>query len=216
MSVRLAGASLIAAAALFWLSWLLMPGVGITDAGRILDLVGQHSARVRVSVALQLLSAACYAPALVGIVATRRLRRQRWVRAGAILLSIGAMGSAADAVFHLLAVEMVGAGIDRAGVLPVMERMQAAGLLFIAPLILAFFAGSGVLALGFARAGVVSRTNPILLVLAVALAAIGAAFAAGNAAAARAVGLCVLGLVSASQAWIGLGLWRRPQPPLPA
>jgi len=200
----------VVAAALFWLSWLLMPGVGITDAGRILDLVGQHSVRVRASVVAQLFSAACYAPALVGIVATRRLRRQRAIRTGAILLSIGAMGSAADAVFHLLAVEMVGAGIDRAAVLPVMARMQGAGLLYIAPMIAAFFVGSGVLALGFARAGVVPRANPFLLVLAAALAVIGGSLAAGNPATARAVGLAVLGLVSASQAWLGLGLWRRP------
>ena len=210
MSARLAGASLIVAAALFWLSWLLMPGVGITDAGQILDLVGQHTGRVRASVAAQLLSAACYSPALVGIVATRRLRRERAIRAGAILLAIGAMGSAADAVFHLLAVEMVGPGIDRSAVLPVMVRMQGAGLLFIAPLILAFFLGSGVLALGFARAGVVPRANPFLWVLAVALAVIGGSLAAGHAGAAHAVGLGVLGLVSASQAWLGVALWRRP------
>ncbi|HEY8152732.1 MAG TPA: hypothetical protein VII72_01250 [Myxococcota bacterium] len=210
MTARLAGASLVIAAALFWLSWLLMPGVGITDAGRILELVGRHAGRVRVSVAAQLLSAACYAPALVGIVATRRLRRQRQVRAGAILLAIGAMGSAADAVFHLLAVEMVAPGIDRTAMLPVMERMQGAGLLTIAPLIAAFFVGSGVLALGFARAGVVPRGNPLLIVLALALAGIGGPLAAGSAGAARAVGLAVLGLVSASQAWLGLGLWRRP------
>ncbi len=212
MTGRLAGASLVVAAALFWLSWLLMPGVGITDAERILDLVGQQAARVRVSVAAQLLSAACYAPALVGIVATRRLRRQRAVRAGAILLSIGAMGSAADAVFHLLAAEMVAPGVDRAAVLPVMARMQGAGLLFIAPLILAFFAGSAVLTHGFVRAGVVSRANPLLLALALALALIGGPLAAGTAAA-RAVGLAVLGLVSASQAWLGLALWRGPSPP---
>jgi hypothetical protein len=209
LSSRFAGAALVAAAALFWLAWLLMPGVGITDAARILDLVGEHAARVRVSVAAQLLSAACYAPALVGIVATRRLRRQRAVRAGAILLAIGAMGSAADAVFHLLAVEMVAPGADRSAVLPVMARMQSAGLLYIAPLILAFFAGSAVLALGFVRAGVVPRANLILLALAVAVAVIGGPLAAGTAAT-RAVGLAVLGLVGASQAWLGLALWRSP------
>ena len=203
----------MAAAASFWLSWLLMPGVGITDAGRILDLVGQHPVRVRASVALQLLSAACYAPALVGIVATRRLRRQRAIRAGAILLSIGAMGSAADAVFHLLAVEMAAHGIDRAAVVPVMARMQGGGLLFIAPMILAFFVGSGVLALGFTRAGVVPRANPLLVLLAVALAAVGGSLAAGNAGAARAVGLAVLGLVSASQAWLAVAIVRRRPTP---
>jgi hypothetical protein len=207
----MAGAALVAAAALFWVSWLLMPGVGITDAGRIFELVGEHAARVRVSVAAQLLSAACYAPALVGIVATRRLRRQLAVRAGAILLAIGAMGSAADAVFHLLAVEMVAPGVDRAAMLPVMARMQGTGLLYIAPLILCFFAGSAVLALGFLRAGAVPRANPGLLAAALALAVVGGPLASGNAGAARALALAVLGLVAASQAWLGLALWRPPE-----
>lgn len=210
MSQRFAGAALLLAAALFWLAWALMPGVGITDAGRILELVGEHAARVRVSVAAQLLSAACYAPALVGIVATRRLRRQRAVRAGAILLSIGAMGSAADAVFHLLAAEMVAPGVDRAAMLPVMARLQGAGLLYIAPLILCFFAGSAVLALGFVRAGAAPRASVLLLLAALALAVVGGPLASGADAAARAVGLGVLGLVSASQVWLGLALGRRP------
>jgi hypothetical protein len=210
VSQRLAGLALVFAAALFWLAWALMPGVGITDAARIFELVGQHAGRVRASVVAQLVSAACYAPALVGIVATRRLRRERAIRAGAILLLIGAMGSAADAVFHLLAVLMVGPGIDRAAMLPVMEQLQGGGLLYIAPLLLAFFVGSFVLALGFARAGVVSRANPLLSLLALALAVVGGPLSAGNASAARALGLAVLGLVSASQAWMGFALWRKP------
>ena len=209
MTRRLAGASLVMAAALFWLAWLLMPGVGITDAARILELVGQHASRVRTSVAAQLLSAALYAPALVGIVATRRLRRVRMVRVGAILLAIGAMGSAADAVFHLLAAEMVAPGVDRAAMLPVMARMQGAGLLYIAPLILCFFAGSAVLALGFARAGAAPRACAWMLAAALGLALIGGPLASGNPGAARAVGLAVLGLVSASQAWLGLTLGRK-------
>ncbi len=210
MSQRLAGVSLAIAAALFWLAWALMPGVGITDAAQIFDRVGAHATRVRVSVVAQLLSAAAYAPALVGIVATRRLRRQRAIRAGAILLLIGAMGSAADAVFHLLAVVMVAPGIDRAAVLPVMAQMQSSGLLVIAPLLLAFFVGTGVLAHGFSRAGVVSRANPLLSLLALALAGLGGFLAARNADAARAVGLSVLALFSLSQAWMGAALWRRP------
>src|SRR5262245_51190446 len=103
LSARAGGAWLIAAALLFWLAWALMPGVGITDAHQILRLVGEHAARVRVSVVAQLLSAACYAPALVAVAGVARLRRGRAVAAGAALLLGGAMGSAADAVFHLLA-----------------------------------------------------------------------------------------------------------------
>jgi hypothetical protein len=209
LSQRFAGAALVLAAALFWLAWLLMPGVGITDAAGILELVGQHAARVRASVAAQLVSAALYAPALVGIVAIRRLRRVLAVRIGAILLAIGAMGSAADAVFHLLAAEMVAPGVDRAAMLPVMARMQGAGLLYIAPLILCFFAGSALLALGFARAGAAPRACAWLLAAALVLAVVGGPLASGNPDAARAVGLAVLGLVSASQAWLGLALGRK-------
>jgi catechol 2,3-dioxygenase-like lactoylglutathione lyase family enzyme len=185
-----------------------MPGVGITDARQILHLVGERAARVRLSVAAQLLSAACYAPALVGIAGLRDVGRDRAVRAGAALLLVGAMGSAADAVFHLLATEMVGPGIDRAAVTPLMERMQGPGLLFIAPLLAAFFLGSAWLSYGMARAGVVPRLQPWLFALALAVAALGGSLAAGRPAAARAVGLGVLGLVAAAQVWLGLALGR--------
>jgi hypothetical protein len=37
-----AGICLAAAAGLFWLSWALMPGVGVTDAGRIFELVASQ------------------------------------------------------------------------------------------------------------------------------------------------------------------------------
>ncbi len=208
LKARAAGAWLIAAAALFWLSWALMPGVGVTDARQILDLVGEHPSRVRLSVCVQLLSAACYAPALVGIAGLSRARRHLLVRAGTALLLVGAMGSAADAVFHLLAFEMVGPGIERAAVIPLMDRMQGAGLLLVSPLIAAFFVGSFVLSLGMARAGIVARIQPWTFGLALALAAIGGSLASGHAGAARAVGLGVLALVSAAQAWLGLGLQR--------
>jgi hypothetical protein len=58
MSPRLAGASRVAAAALFWLSWLLMPGVGVTDTRRSFELVGARRSAVLASVVLQLVSAA--------------------------------------------------------------------------------------------------------------------------------------------------------------
>ena len=67
MSPRAAGAWLVAAALLFWLSWALMPAVGITDTRLIFEKVAAHASGVRASTVLQLVSAACYAPALVGI-----------------------------------------------------------------------------------------------------------------------------------------------------
>jgi hypothetical protein len=79
--------------------------------------------------------------------------------------------------------------------IPVMERMQGPNLALLGPLIAAFFAGSLVLALGSARAGLVSRGSPWLLVLALPALALGG-------------GLALLACVSASQAWIGFALLR--------
>lgn len=195
MSRSKAGAWLIAAAAGFWLAWALMPAVGITDTQRIFELVAQHAAEVRASVILQLASAACYAPALVGATRLPEARERPAIVLGAVLLLIGAMGSAADAVLHLLAVEMVAPGIDRDAMAPVMERMQGPNLALLGPLITAFFAGSVTLSLGFARAGLTPRWQPWL-------------YAASLAALAWSP-LAMLAGVSASQAWIGVALMRR-------
>jgi hypothetical protein len=205
---RLAGASLVAAAALFWVSWLLMPGVGVTDTQRIFELVGARRSAVLASVVLQLASAALYAPALVGVAARPALGSRSAVRVGAGLLLVGAMGSAADAVLHLLAYAMTAPGLDRAALAPAMEFMQGRGLALLAPLLLAFFAGSGWLSVAFARAGAVSRWNPRLLLLAGLVALGGAALAARGVVSGRAVGLVALGLVSAAQGWLGIAIRR--------
>jgi hypothetical protein len=60
MSLRKANLLFIAGAALFWLSWLFMPGVGVTDAAQIFDLVAHKRSSVMLSVVTQLLSAALY------------------------------------------------------------------------------------------------------------------------------------------------------------
>jgi hypothetical protein len=91
-----------------------MPGVGITDAEQILGLVARHRSQVGGS--------------------------DRSVCWAAILLLIGAMGSAADAVFHLLAYAMTAPDLDPTGHLPLMAYVQGPGLRFILPLIAAFFA----------------------------------------------------------------------------
>ncbi len=195
MSRRAAGAALSAAALLFWLAWALMPAVGITDTQQIFARVAARVAVVRASVIAQLVSAACYAPALVGVARLPEAAARRSLVAGAVLLLIGAMGSAADAILHLLAVEMVAPGIDRTAMVPVMVRMQGPNLALLAPLILAFFVGSIVLAIGFVRAGLVSRWNPWLFALALPALALGG-------------GLALLACVSASQAWLGVALLR--------
>jgi hypothetical protein len=195
VSPRAAGGWLVAAALLFWLAWALMPAVGTTDTRQIFDHVAARAPSVRASVILQLVSATCYAPALVGIARSPEAEGRRSVALGATFLLIGAMGSAADAVLHLLAVEMVAPGIDRAAMVPVMERMQGPNLALLGPLLAAFFAGSIALAVGGVRAGVVPRWNPWLFALALPALALGG-------------GLALLACVSASQAGIGVALLR--------
>ena len=89
-----------------------MPGVGVIDAGMILDLVAQQRALVMASVVVQLVSAALFAPGLLGVAAVARSRRARLLEA------------ATEAM------------------LPVMERLQGDGVRQLTPLVLAFFVDS--------------------------------------------------------------------------
>jgi hypothetical protein len=212
MSARVSGIWLIFGASLFWVCWSLMPGVGITDAAQILDLVSHHREQVAASVILQLVSAVCYVPALVGLLSQPELGSDRAVRRAVILLLVGAMGSAADAVFHLLAHAMTAPGLDRSALLVVMEFMQGPGLRFVLPMIAAFFVGSIWLSIALTGRGVVSRWNPGLYALAFGTGLLGALFAARIGISARTVGLIVLALVAAAQIWIGLALTRTRSP----
>jgi hypothetical protein len=206
--------SLTAAATLFWVSWLLMPGVGVTDAGQIFDLVSSQRSLVLVSVIVQLVSAALYAPGLVAVVASAGEAAPALVRRGAWLLLVGAMGSAADAVLHLLAFAMTTPGLDRASLVRVMTFMQGPGLVIIAPLIAGFFAGGALLSRALAAADVVSPWNVRLHGIALGVAILGGTAAGAGLVPARLVGLAVLGLVAAAQAWIGLALSRHTARPI--
>ena len=196
---------LIAAALLFWIAWALMPGVGVTDAAQILDTVGMRQETVKLSVILQLASAVCYAPGAVSLALRAHAERARGLVAGAVLLLVGAMGSAADSVFHWLAVEMTAPGVSRGAMLPVMARMQGPALVVVAPLIAAFFLGTWVLAVTAARARWVPRACAALALLSPLVIAVRAIPGVG----ARTAGLLFLACVCASQAWIALGLGGR-------
>jgi hypothetical protein len=199
----------VAAAVLFWLSWLLMPGVGVTDPQQIFALVASQRSLVAASVVVQLLSAALYGPALVGIVSDGDLGRVPALRWGAALLLVGAMGSAADAVLHLLAYAMTAPDLEAGSLIRVMAFMQGQGLFLLAPLILSFFVGGFVLSIALAMAGLVSPWNARLHGLAVAVAIVGGALASSALVSPRAVGLSALAMVSAAQAWVGVSLYRR-------
>ena len=205
-SAKTTGAALIAAATAFLLGWLLMPGVGVTDATRILDAVGANRGAVLLSSVVHLVSAAAFAVAVPGLAAIAA-GRGRALELAAPLLAVGACAISADAIFHFVAYEMTASGTDRVQMRPVMERLQSTDLAFLMPLVLAFFLGAGALAGGASRAGLVSRWNPRLHGLAVATAVVGGALL-GPRGGGRVVGLLVLALVSASLAWVGAALVR--------
>jgi hypothetical protein len=206
------GGWLVAAAGLFWVSWLLMPGVGVTDAGQIFELVASRRPLVSASVVIQLVSAMLYAPAMVGVVSKPQIGRDRHACWGAGLLLVGAMGSAADAVLHLLAYAMTAPGVAPAPMIPVMTFMQGPGLIVLAPMIASFFAGGWVLAAALSRMAVVSRWNARMHGLAFVTAAAGGLLVTSGLVPSRIVGLTFLAMVSAAQAWTGIALHRFSAP----
>ena len=208
MSMRNAGLLLIVAAVLFWLSWLLMPGVGVTDASQIFELVARKRSSVMLSVVAQLLSAALYVPALLGISSATSLASDSKVRWGVGLLLLGAMGSAVDAVFHLLAYAMTMPDLERTSLLQVMTFMQGPGLRLVAPFIASFFVGGVWLSVALRKKRAVSRASVYVYLIALGIALAGAAAASGGIISSRAVGLMVLATVSMAQSCLGLELWR--------
>jgi hypothetical protein len=177
----------------------MMPGVGVTDAARIMALVSEYPGRVRVSSGLQLLSAALFALAIPGLARCFSPGQHAWASVATALLAVGARGDAADAIYHQLADEMVRPGVDQAA-MPLMQRMQTVDLRFLVPMILSFLLGCVALAIGAAAAKVVSKWNPLLYALAVAVALMGRVMGVPG----RVVGLTCLGLLGASVVWIGL------------
>jgi hypothetical protein len=151
-------------------------------------------------------SALLYIPALTSIAADPRLTREHLVPWGAMLLIAGAMGSAADAVLHLLAYAMTAPNIDQASMIPVMAFMQGPGLLVLAPMLASFFIGGAALSIGLGRLGVVSRWNGRSHVIAILVAIVGGLAATARLVPGRVVGLVFLAMVSGAQAWAGIAL----------
>lgn len=133
------------------------------------------------------------------------------MRLGCTLLLVGSAGSAADAVLHLVAVQMTAPGIEGAAVLAVMRWLQGPGLALLLPLIAAFFAGHAVLLGGLRRSGHITATAPRLLAAAPVLALAGAGLAAAGVVSGRVVGLAVLASVAGSLAFAGFELRRTPR-----
>lgn len=209
MPPRSAGAWLLVASLAFWLAWLLMPGVGVTDTAQIFALVGAHRGSVYLSAVLQLVSAAAYAPGLAGVLGSEWGRRSAAVRLGCVLLLVGAMGSAADAIFHLVAYEMTAPGVPAQAMAPVMSRLQGPDLALLLPFVAAFFGGHAVLVGALRRRSALARLGFASLLLAPAIAAAGAAAARAGLVEPRGVGLAALAALAASLAAVGASLLAR-------
>jgi hypothetical protein len=209
--MKIAGLWLTFASVCFWLSWLLMPGVGVTDTDTIFALVGRNRADVYASVILQLASAAAYAPGVTGLLVAAGGRASRALRIGSTLLCVGAMGSAADAIFHLVAFEMTAPGLNLDAMGVVMRRLQGPDLRLLLPFVAALFAGQVALVLALRRRDRLTRAALWLLLSLPVLAVLGAAVVRLELTTGRVIGLAVLGALSGSLALVGVSLASNPR-----
>jgi len=118
------------------------------------------------------------------------------------------MGSAMDAVFHLVAYAMTMPGLELSSLLKVMAFMQGPGLRLVAPFIVSFFVGGICLSIALSKKRSVSKAGAYMYLIAVGVAVVGGAAASRGLIASRVVGLSVLAAVSISQALLGLELSR--------
>jgi hypothetical protein len=146
---RTGGLCFIFAAILFWLTWFLMPEPGTTDAAFILQAIAEQRGHVLLSAILQTICAVAIVPAVLSIGAPR----SRLMLVGIVLTLVGALGNAADAVYHQVAYEMTAPDVDRVAMFPVMTRMQTEQVWLLVPLLLSFFPGAACLCIGLAREG---------------------------------------------------------------
>ncbi len=206
--MRATGAWLLLASVGFWLSWWLMPGVGVTDTATIFALVSQQRTGVFASVVAQLISAAAYVVGAGQLRASDPARASRTMRIGGSLLAVGAVGSATDAMFHLVAFEMTAPGVQLDAMVPVMQRLQGPDLGLLAPFIAAFLAGHVLLALAWRNRDRLARGAWWLIASVPAVAVLGALARRTDLVPGRMVGLAVLGVLSGSLALVALAVAR--------
>lgn len=202
MTQRLAGALLIFAAVTFWFGWWLMPDAGTNDAAHILAVVRENRDSVWWSALVHIVSAVCFVPAVLGIEA-RRDCASGGSQIGAALVLVGAMGSCADAFFHLIAYYMTADTVNVTAMAVPMQLLQTNGIRFLVPLLLALPVGGLVYARALRKDGATSAW-PARLFVAALLSAVGGGLLVRFVAADRhAVVLIALGLISAGYALLG-------------
>ena len=205
---NLTGYLLIFAAISFWISWFLMPDAGTADTNHILRIVKQSRIPVLYSVIIQIASSVLYLLSLFLLVRVSIPRKKTLV--GIALFGIGTMGLCADAFFHLLAWFMTSDSVDiQQDVIRVMNFMQTQGLIFLIPLLLPFFIGSLVLAMGLKKQGIISRIPQLIFIAAFFIGPIVTVIVHKiSGYRGPAITLSILGIFAAGQALIGFELMK--------
>jgi hypothetical protein len=182
-----------------------MPEPGTVDAAFILRAIAAQRTDVLVSAIVQTMCAVAIVPAVLSVGASK----STLVRVGAVLTPVGALGNAADAVYHQMAYEMTAVDVNQAAMLPVMTRMQTHQIGLLVPLLLSFFPGAACLCIGLAREGRGPRRVGSLFAIALGLGVAAAVAARTLGISPRPITLTALGVFSAALAGTGWEM-RRP------
>jgi hypothetical protein len=157
---RISGVLLILAAALLWVAWALMPDAATNDPAVIARAVAATRDSVRLSAIVQLVASAAFVPAVLLLAG----RGSAPTFVGGSLVLVGAMGMAADAVYHQAAYQMTAPDVDAAAMLTPLARMQGEDIVSLVPLLLAFVVGTPLLGAGLIREGRAPRwVGPVLV-----------------------------------------------------
>ena len=154
----------------FFTSWSLMPDPGTTDTSHILDIVKQSRSNVMNSVVIQIITSAVYVAALF-LLTQISFPLKKVSLLGVCLVGVGILGLCSDAFFHLLAWFMTDDSVSiQRDVVRVMEFMQTEGVRFLIPLLLPFFVGGLILAIGLSKQKVISSLPAYVITIAFLLA----------------------------------------------
>jgi len=154
----------------FFISWSLMPDPGTTDASHILDIVKRSRSNVVNSVVIQIITSVVYVTALFLLTQISfPLKKESLL--GVCLIGVGVLGLCSDAFFHLLAWFMTDNSVSiQRDVVRVMEFMQTEGVRFLIPLLLPFFVGGLLLAIGLRKQRLTSSLPAYVITIAFLLA----------------------------------------------
>lgn len=166
--IKLTGSLFILAAITFWVSWFLMPDPGTVDTMHILEKVKENRMAVISSVIIQIISSVLYIISFFLLI--RDIYAKKLMLLGIGLFAIGTLGLCSDAFFHLLAWFMTDDSVTiQKDVVRVMDLMQTDGVVILLPILLPFFAGSLMMAIGLHQQKLISRKAWVVTLAAIAV-----------------------------------------------